>query len=233
MNPRAHLARVARALGELNERFVFVGGATVDMFVTDRAAGPARFTEDVDVIVRVGSRVEFHEQIETALRKHGFKPDMREDAPICRWVNRDITLDVMPTHESVLGFSNRWYEDGIVHARAVDVDDGLSIRVLSAPHFIATKLEAFKGRGKSDFLGSADIEDIVRVVDGRPELAAELNGCGEELRAYLRDEIAGLIGADEFVEAIPGHLMGDAASQARADLVLKRLHEISAAGRAE
>jgi hypothetical protein len=51
----------ARAMGELKDRVAFVGGVTVDMFVTDRAAGPARVTEDVEVIVRVGSRVEFNE----------------------------------------------------------------------------------------------------------------------------------------------------------------------------
>jgi predicted nucleotidyltransferase len=228
MNARAYLARVARAIGDLNERVVFVGGATVDIFVTDRAAGPARFTEDVDVIVRVGSRVEFHEQIETVLRARGFKPDMREDAPICRWVNADITLDVMPTDDSVLGFSNRWYEDGITQARIFDVADGVCIRVLSAPHFVATKLEAFKGRGKRDFLGSADIEDIVRLLDGRPELLSELGQCSDELREYLRQELAGLLGDDEFLEAVPGHLMGDAASQARVGVILERMSKMIA-----
>jgi len=43
-----------------------------------------------------------------------------------------------------------------------------------APYFLATKLEAFDGRGKGDYLSSHDIEDIVAVLDGRPEILDEL-----------------------------------------------------------
>lgn len=101
--------------------------------------------------------------------------------------------------------------------------------MLSAPHFIATKLEAFKGRGGRDYLGSADIEDIVRVVDGRAELVAEVGQCSDELRVYLRQEICSLLQDDNFPDAVPGHLMGDAASQARAELVIDRMRAMSQA----
>lgn len=40
----------------------------------------------------------------------------------------------------------------------------------AAPYFCATKLEAFGGRGKNDYLASHDLEDLITVVDGRPEL---------------------------------------------------------------
>jgi len=227
MNPRANLARVALALGDLTERVVFVGGATVDTFITDRAAGPARYTEDVDLIVRVSSRLEFFERVERVLRTRGFKEDMREDAPICRWVQGDITLDVMPTDSTVLGFTNRWYDDGVVHARTIEVATGVSIRVLSAPYFVATKLEAFKGRGRNDYLASADIEDIVRIIDGRREIVSEVNQCDGELGTYLRQAVVELLGEEDFLDALPGHLLGDAGSQARVDLVLERLREMS------
>ena len=99
--------------------------------------------------------------------------------------------------------------------------------MLSAPHFIATKIEAFHGRGKGDFLASADIEDIVRVVDGRAELANEIEAAGTEVRAYLRDEITRMLGNAAFTDALPGHLPGDSASQQRADVVLERLRSIA------
>ncbi len=141
MNAQANLLRVALALGDLTDRLVFVGGATVDMFITDPAAGPPRYTEDVDAIVRVGSRHEFHEQVERKLRSCGFKEDMREDAPLCRWVNGDITLDVMPSDSGVFGFTNRWYDEGIAYAQAVDLTSHVRIQILRAPYFLATKLE--------------------------------------------------------------------------------------------
>lgn len=109
----------------------------------------------------------------------------------------------------------------------VDVAEGIAIRVLSAPLFIATKLEAFKGRGDGDYLASADIEDIVRVIDGRPELAQELTGCHQALRDYLRDEFVRLLEDDDFLDAVPAHMLGDAVSQARAELVVERLLAMS------
>src|ERR1700682_5225818 len=48
------------------------------------------------------------------------------------------------------------------------------IRVVTAAFFVATKLEAFKGRGKGDFFGSRDLEDLISVVDGRATLVAEI-----------------------------------------------------------
>ena len=51
---------------------------------------------------------------------------------------------------------------------------GKVIRMVSAPYFLITKLEAFNGRGNGDYLMSHDIEDIVAVLDGRPEIFDEM-----------------------------------------------------------
>ena len=96
---------------------------------------------------------------------------------------------------------------------------------------MATKIEAFKGRGEGDFLASRDIEDIIAVVDGRSELLDEVNDASPELRAYLSTELGAWIDERELAELIPCHLPGDAASQARAGLVLERFSRI--AGRAQ
>ena len=92
----------------------------------------------------------YHTKVEKVLRSRGFKEDMREDAPICRWVRDDITLDAMPIDASILGFTNLWYEAGFAFAYEVEVESGVSIRILRASHLLATKLEAFKGRGGGD-----------------------------------------------------------------------------------
>jgi hypothetical protein len=44
----ALLELIAAALGPLRERFVFVGGCTTGMLLTDIAAAPVRATRDVD-----------------------------------------------------------------------------------------------------------------------------------------------------------------------------------------
>ncbi|MCU1328259.1 MAG: hypothetical protein JWN34_3629 [Bryobacterales bacterium] len=43
----------------------------------------------------------------------------------------------------------------------------LEVRVVTAPYFLATKIEAFLGRGKGDYLWSHDLEDLIFVIDGR------------------------------------------------------------------
>jgi hypothetical protein len=97
---------------------------------------------------------------------------------------------------------------------------------VTAPLFLATKLDAFSDRGHGDFLASHDLEDIITVVDGRPELVDEVHGGPPEVREYMRDRLANLLANEAFVTALPGHLPGDAGSQARLPLLLERLRSL-------
>ena len=73
------------------------------------------------------------------------------------WVHRRTILDVMPLDEKILGLSNRWYKTAMKSSVRQKLSTSLEIRVVTAPLFIATKLEAFKGRGRGDFFGSHDL----------------------------------------------------------------------------
>jgi len=93
---------------------------------------------------------------------------------------------------------------------------------------LATKIEAFKGRGEGDFPASRDLADIIALVDGREELVGEVAEAPPELRAYLSDERAILLAHPRFPEGVSAALRPDAASQARADaVVLPRLLKMS------
>jgi len=105
--------------------------------------------------------------------------------------------------------------------------DDLEIRMVTAPYFVATKLEAFKGRGAGDFPGSHDLEDVVSVVDGRETLSTEVRAAGAGLREYVHREIARLLANPGFIDALPGFLLPDAASQSRIAIVLRRLHDLA------
>ena len=116
---RQDLVLVAKRLGRLRERAAFVGGATLELLISDAGAGPVRPTDDVDVVLPVRTRREFLEEVSAELRRAGFKHDLRDDAPICRWIVEGVTVDVMPTDEAILGFANRWYQAGLEHALPV------------------------------------------------------------------------------------------------------------------
>jgi predicted nucleotidyltransferase len=163
--------------------------------------------------------------LELRLRQLGFEQPHVEGAPLCRWIHGDVILDLMPTDSTVLGFSSRWYPPALENAGTVKVG-GQQIRLISAPYFLATKLEAFHGRGQFDFRTSRDLEDIVAVVDGRPEIVAEAQQAATSLQRFLSDEFSALLAERDFLEALPGHLLPDAVSQQRIRIVLNRMQQI-------
>jgi predicted nucleotidyltransferase len=228
MNPNIErICLVAKRLGPLREQVVFLGGATTALLVTDPAAPPARPTKDVDVIIEVGSTVDYTINLRGQLLALGFREDSDEEAPLCRWVVDEVRVDVMPTQEHVLGFTNRWYAPAWRDATAHELPDGTTIRVISAPHFVATKIEAFQNRGGGDHLASHDLEDLVFVIDGRPTIVDEVQSAPEKLREYLAQRVGALLASPAFIEALPGHLPGDAASQLRLLPLMEKLHRIA------
>jgi predicted nucleotidyltransferase len=219
-NPNlAILELIAQALGPVCEEVIFVGGCATGLLLTQERPEAIRITEDVDIVAQALTVRDYH-LIEKKVRLQGFSNDMRPNAPICRWVYKQVTLDLMPTVKEILGFANRWYPLAIETAQTVVLPSGLQIRLICAPVFIATKLEAFKDRGTSasgqpDYLGSHDLEDIMTVLDRRPELLAECANMPGELKNYLGTEFARLLNDLDFSTTLAGHLPGDAASQAR------------------
>ncbi|HEV3046176.1 MAG TPA: hypothetical protein VGY13_02335 [Solirubrobacteraceae bacterium] len=68
------LERAAQALEPVLGDVVFLGGASIVLWITDPAAPAPRPTKDVDVVVEVTSRAAFH-TFEERLRSLGFKDD--------------------------------------------------------------------------------------------------------------------------------------------------------------
>ena len=133
-------------LRPLLEELVFVGGCVTGTLITDEAATRVRATMDVDTIAEITSYSE-NVRFGNRLRAVGFTEDTSEGAPLCRWRQGEVILDVMPLDERILGFSNRWYSEVMHAAEVLTLEPSLEIRIITAPFFLATKLEAFKGRG--------------------------------------------------------------------------------------
>jgi hypothetical protein len=187
-NPNEGLLQSAvEKLAPLLGRIAFVGGSVTGLLVTDPGAAPVRATVDVDVIVAAASYGELIE-LEELLRKLGFRESFEEGAPRCRWINGDTILDFMPTDSAILGFSSQWYLPALQNAQSARVGNH-EIRLITAPYFLATKLEAFRGRGNDDYRSSRDLEDIVTIIDGRPELGDEDPSCRSRLAEILSGRV--------------------------------------------
>jgi hypothetical protein len=221
------LEAAVRLLQPLLDELVFVGGCATGLLITDPAAGGIRPTKDVDTITEAASYAEYA-TLSERLRELKLHEDHREGAPTCRWRHGDLTIDVMPTDEKILGFSNRWYEPAIASAQNVEIA-GLSIRLITPVYFLATKLEAFRGRGNDDYSGSHDLEDLIAVVDGRPEIVQEVRSAPIDVRRYIASEFGRLLGTRMFIDALAGFLLPDAASQGRLSVLRERLVALATA----
>ena len=212
------VARVATCLEELVEEVVFVGGSSASFLITDEEIVTVRPTLDVDIIVEAVNLSDYY-RFEKRLKKLGFEPD--KDGPRCRFLVEGIIVDVMPDNEDILGFSNRWYRAAIDTAEKHSIGD-IEIRVVAAPLFLATKLEAYHGRSEGDYLGSHDMEDILAVVDGRPTIIRDCFAAPDDVKAYLRDNFTTLLADDEFINVLPG-FVDPSGGSARAEVIKDRL----------
>ena len=218
------VVEVAALLEELADEVVFVGGSAAGLLINDPAIPDVRPTLDIDVIVEIGTRGDYY-RLQERLRAKGFGEAMGETV-LCRFRHGPIILDVMPTDPDILGFANRWYSDAARNAQTLEIDD-IRLRAVTPAYFLATKLEAFHGRGERDYMLSHDMEDIIAVLDGRIEIVEDVASADEDVRAYLTDQFSALLGDEYFMDALSGHLPGDTASQQRLPILIERMEKIA------
>jgi hypothetical protein len=214
------LKAVANTLREWKDKVVFVGGATVSLYASRPMAVSIRPTDDVDVVVELISLSEFY-KLQEYLLELGFKHDT-ESRVLSRFLLHGLKVDFMPTDPSILGFSNKWYPDGVKTAIKHHLSDTDSIFIFTSPYFIASKMEAFTTRGKRDLYWSHDLEDIIFVLDNRDEVEEELLTADSQVKAYLKKEFIQLLNNSSFEEALIGHVEQSDQVQ-RKDRILKIL----------
>lgn len=206
MSDTANITRIRavyRALEDLGDSVVFVGGATVSLY-KDKPAPETRVTDDVDIVVELLKYVDFA-NIEDQLRKKGFVNDP-DSGIICRYKINGIIVDVIPTEENIFGFTNKWYPAGFQNSISYKLSENESIRIFNAIYFLASKLDAFNDRGNGDGRTSSDFEDIVYVLNNRNAIWNEMETASEPVRSFLVTEFKRLLTHDYLYEWISVHL---------------------------
>lgn len=220
------IENVAHALGsDLCKKVTFVGGCTTGLLLTDTfTLEQVRFTDDVDLIVNVITYTKYTE-LKESLKSRGFEePGLQdEDYPYCAMNLGNLRVDFMPDENSPVGPTNRWFSEARKNAKEYALPSGTIINLVTPEYFIATKLEAFKGRGNGDVLSSQDVEDILTVVDGREELLTEIENSPSEVKEYISSEIKRLK-IDPYID----HAIQTAGNeQGRIDLIFERLEKLA------
>ena len=103
---KENIRRVARRLGSLCERAVFLGGSVTALLITDLAAPDIRPTKDVDIVVQTASFSE-NTRLDEQLRELGFDNCRDAGAPTCRWIVDDCMVDVIPVGAGANSYNDR------------------------------------------------------------------------------------------------------------------------------
>ena len=200
---REVVRRIAFALGAMNEQVVFVGGATVSLYINDPAADDVRPTKDGDISMVITSLGKL-EVIREELSRKGFK-QLPEDEVICRFRYEGIKVDVMSTKAIGWAPSNQWFAPGFSQKESVEIDDQ-TVHILPLPYFLASKFSAFNDRGAKDPRTSHDFEDIVYVLDNRTDIVEQLSKSPDDVGPYLANQFQNILDDRILQEAILSNL---------------------------
>ena len=144
------------------------------------------------------------------------------EGPICRFKHGVVVLDIMPTDPEILGFPNRWYKAAIRSGVPYTLENAITINVMSPACFLATKMEAFDSPTREDtwdMSASRDFEDVVTVIDGRPNIVQDVFAAEDVVRNYLQRRFAQLMSNRYWIEGIEAHL----SDPGRAAIVAERV----------
>jgi predicted nucleotidyltransferase len=214
---------VARALGDLRGRVVFIGGAISPLLQEDPPFPGPRPTDDVDAIAITADYADFN-RLQAQLRAKGFRES--SDAPHAhRWIapdERRTKFDLVPIGEHLGASGNPWDEAALASAVEAEIEPGLVIRHASAPGLLALKFAAFRDRGSDDPFASHDLEDILALIASRPEIVDEVASAPREIQSFIVEQVRELISRDELDDLLAAHLGNVARARAAAVIVSTR-----------
>jgi hypothetical protein len=215
--------KAARALGELNREVVFAGGAMVSMYIDDAAAEDIRPTKDLDLTFQITTAGKL-EELRQQLVQKGFVQS-HEDDVICRFRFDDLLVDVMSTQAIGWAPSNRWFLPGFQNAYSMDLD-GITIRLMPLPYFLASKMEAFFDRGLKDLYASHDFEDILYIFNYSTSLVEQIQQTGGEVGHYLKECVVRMMSDEAIRSVMPAHLFYETADE-RIEIILEKMKGIA------
>lgn len=198
------LIEAAQKLKPLLNEIAFVGGGILPTYLPKGFDSIIRVTYDLDVVIKLTHYGKL-EKLNMRLVELGFYPD-KDSAVICRYTDQNIVLDVMPTDSEILGFSNSWYEEGLINKEWTTLTGDIEIPRFSIDYYLSTKWEAVKGRGNQDWRTSKDMEDIITLINHNV-----LNQVGSKQSSamiYLKDSFSDLLDHKYSDEIILSHLSG-------------------------
>jgi hypothetical protein len=215
------LEKAAKLLAALNKKIVFIGGATISLYLDEISAIDARPTNDVDCVINITPRNKYY-LFEEELRQIGLEQD--KGKIICRWRYQELIIDIMPDDPSILGFSNSWYKPGIKKSIIYTLPSGQKINIFPVTYLLASKIEAFNSRGNRNFYTSHDLEDIVLLMDGCPNLEQEIEQGDIKVKKFIKTWVKSEF--ENLLEIAPSQLPFASKNAGREQLILELIQRL-------
>lgn len=212
---------VAKALEEINDEVIYVGGAIIGLYATEDGADLPRPTTDIDIIVQISTYSQMDELRERLANKKIYPA--AEETIMYRYTYEGVLIDFIPTKDTPLGPTNRWFKLGFERAYPVTIGDTI-IRILPVSLFLATKWEAYMNRGDDPRM-SHDFEDIVYVLDNNPNLIEDVSQAEKEVQDFLKEMSIEIQSDSSVNEIIECHLDSMTAEE-RSELIIEKLELI-------
>lgn len=215
------IQKIAKALADLNDECVYVGGAVTGLYADDPLAPKVRPTKDIDIVLEISSLLEL-EELRQKLAERNFRFAQEENV-VCRFKYEHILIDVMATKEVGWAPANPWFKGGLDNAEIHHLDD-VKIKIMPFVYFLASKFSAFRGRGK-DPRTSRDFEDIVYAMDNRTTLVKDIMEAVGDVKIFLMKEMELILQEAALQEAVLAHLEPETRSE-RYEMLVGRINFI-------
>jgi len=212
---------VAKALEEINDEVIYVGGAIIGLYATEDGADQPRPTTDIDITVQISTYSQMDELRERLANKKIYPAP--EETNMYRYTYEDVFIDVIPIDDTPLGPTNRWFKPGFEQAYPVTIGNK-EIRLLPVSLFLATKWEAYMNRG-DDPRTSHDFEDIIYVFDNNLNLLEDVSRAEKDVQDFLKEMSKEILSDSSVNEIIECHL-NSITEEERSELIIEKLEHI-------
>lgn len=204
-SPADPLNRIARALGDIRERVVFIGGSIAPLLQLLPPMPRARPTDDVGALL-VSATYSESASLAKAVSALGFRRDI-SSKHAHRWIGPDgDKLDLVPFEEHAGATGSALESVAAATAVETELEPGLTIRHVTAPAFIAMKLAAHADRFADDPFASRDLQDVFAVVASRPAIVDEMTAAPAEIRSFASERLRKLLAHPDAEEIVAAHL---------------------------
>ena len=120
----------------------------------------------------------------------------------------------------------KWYTEGIENKTTKTLADGTQIFVFQPEYYLATKFEAYKGRGGNDLRQSHDFEDIIYMMENCTELLNNIRNANATVKVYLKNEYQNLLENHNITEGIESALPYGS-GEGGTDIILELIQNIA------